>query len=131
MALEMRDAYPAEADLASLRRTVALRRAPPGLVELEDVARFATRPGTLESALITFGAVELGDGAVVLATDRAALRVEYDPAAVEARVEEVPGVDLAEGPTDMRRVAFAWRQPARQGAISLRLAPVRPRPGHA
>ncbi|HEV8637386.1 MAG TPA: heparinase II/III family protein [Chloroflexota bacterium] len=132
MALEMRDAYPAEADLASLRRTVALRRAPRhGLVELEDVARFATRPGTLESALITFGAVELGDGAVVLATDRAALRVEYDPAAVEARVEEVPGVDLAEGPTDMRRVAFAWRQPARQGAISLRLAPVRPRPGHA
>jgi hypothetical protein len=123
LVLEMREAYPAEADLASLRRTVAMHRTPSPRVEIEDVARFAKGPGTLESALVTFGRVESGHGQVVLAAERAGLRVEYDPAVVEARVEEVPRVDLAEGPTDLRRVAFAWRQPAREGAIRLRLTP--------
>ncbi|HEY3080978.1 MAG TPA: heparinase II/III family protein, partial [Chloroflexota bacterium] len=124
LVLEMRDAYPGEADLASLRRTVAMHRAPSPRVEIEDVARFARGPGTLESALITFGRVESGHGQVVLAAERTALRVEYDPAVVEARVEEVPEVDLAEGPTEMRRVAFALRQPADEVAIRLRLTPV-------
>jgi hypothetical protein len=124
MVIEMKDAYPAEADLATLRRTVVLRReSPRGAVEIEDVARFATRPGVLESALVTFGQVDAGEGAVTLRGRRAALRVEYDPAGIEARVEEVPRVDLAEGPTDLRRVAFVWRQPAQEGRIRLRLTP--------
>lgn len=63
------------------------------------------------------------DGVVILRGSRAALRVEYDPATVEARVEDVPRVDLAEGPTDLRRVAFVWRQPAQEGRIQLCLTP--------
>jgi hypothetical protein len=127
MVIELKHAYPAEADLATLRRTVVLRREPPrGAVEIEDDARFAARPGTLESALVTFGRVEPGPGTLLLRGRRAALRVEYDPATVEARVEEVPQVDLAEGPTDLRRVAFVWRQPTQEGRIRLRLTPTGP-----
>ena len=125
MVLEMKAAYPAEADLASLRRTVALRREPPrGAVELEDLAQFATRPGTLESVLITFGRVEPADGGVILRGERGAVRVACDPAGVEVRTELVPQVDLAEGPADVNRVVFAWRRPAHEGAIRLRIVPV-------
>ncbi len=113
MALELRDAYPAEADLASLRRTVALRRdAPRGEVILEDVAQFQTRPGTLESVLITFGQAEIGDGIVTLRGERGALTVAYDPPDLTVRAEPAPQVDLAEGPADLTRVRFAWPEPA-------------------
>lgn len=125
MTLELRAAYPAEADLASLRRTVALRRVPPrGEVILEDVAHFRSGPGTLESVLITFGAVEVAPGAVTLRGARGALRVTYDPAALTVQVEAAPGVDLAEGPADLARVRFGWRESAREGSIRLRLVPV-------
>lgn len=125
MVLEMRDAYPVEAGLASLRRTVVLRRETPrGVVELEDVARFADRPGELESVLITFGQVESVDGAVLIRGERAAVRITFEPEAVAVRTETVPEVDLAEGPADVRRVVFAWHQPQVEGAIRLRLVPV-------
>lgn len=124
MALELRDAYPAEADLASLRRTVALRRAPPGgEVLLEDVAQFQTSPGTFESVLITFGRAEIGDGAVTLRGARGTLTVAYDPPDLTVLTEPTPQVDLAEGPADLTRVRFAWPEPAWEGSIRLRITP--------
>jgi len=124
LALELRAAYPAEADLASLRRTIALHRdGPHGWVSLEDEVRFATRPGQLESPLMTFHGVAVEPGAVLI---DGRLRVEHDPASVEARVEEIAAVDLAEGPTDVRRVVFRLREPARAAAIRLRMTPVGP-----
>ena len=124
MAIEMKGAYPPEADLASLRRTVALHRdAPRGWVEVTDEVRFASGPGSLESVLTTFAQVEIGEGVVSLHGARGALRVLYDPAAVTPRVETVPDVDLAEGVSDVRRVILALSQPAREGAIRLRIEP--------
>jgi hypothetical protein len=124
MVLEMRAAYPAEADLVSLRRRVGLRRdVPGGLVELEDSARFATGEGTLESVLITFGEVDVLDEEVVLRGAGGALRATYDPQTVRADVHLESGVDLAEGPTDVRRVVFGWPAPRREGTIRLRLSP--------
>ena len=124
MVLEMKDVFPAESDLASLRRTVALhRQAPAGWVELTDAARFATGPGTLESVLITFGEVDLEPPQVILRGERAALRVDYDPSTVDVRVECQEAVDLAEGPIDVRRIAFTWRAPQAEGSIRLRLTP--------
>ena len=124
LALELREAYPQEAGLASLQRRIYLHREPPaGWVELEDLARFGSGPGMLESPLITFAQVELGPGYVLLRGSRACLRVQYDEAALKVRVEEFANVDLAEGPQDVRRVAFSWRAPSREGRLHLRLIP--------
>ena len=129
LALEIKGAYPPEADLASLRRAVALHRDPPGgWVELVDEVRFAARPGTLESVLITFGQAEIGATAVMLYGERGALRVLYDPDVVTPRVEVVEDVDLAEGPVDVRRVIFALSRPAQTGVIRLRIEPAPAKP---
>lgn len=123
--LDLTGAYPAAADLASLRRTVALHREPPGgWVSLEDRVRFASRPGTIESVLTTFVSVEIGDASVLLRGARGALRVDFDPAVVAPRLEVVPDVDLAEGRTTVNRLVFGLRAPALDATLSLRLTPV-------
>jgi hypothetical protein len=125
MQIELRKVYPAEADLQSLRRTVALhRQAPRGWVEVVDEVDFASAPGTLESVVTTFGAVEIADGVATLRGEKGTLAVHYDPAHVQARVELVKDVDLAMGARDVNRVVFALRQPAQSGVIRLEIRPV-------
>jgi hypothetical protein len=125
MAIEMKGAYPPEADLAMLRRTVGLHRAAPqGWVELVDEVRFGTRPGSFESVLTTFGQVEVGSEAALLSGERGALRVLFDPDVVAARVDVVEDVDLAEGPAEVRRAVFALREPTQSATIHLRIEPV-------
>lgn len=122
--LELKEAYPDEADLISLQRTVALHREPPrGWVELVDEVQFATAPGMLESVLTTFGQAEVGPSEVLLRGERGALRVSFDPDVVTPRVELVEKVDLALGPTDVRRVVFAFTEPREKGTIRLRIEP--------
>jgi putative transposase len=88
----------------------ALRREPPaGQIELTDEARFASRPGTLESVLITFGAVEVGEREVILHGRRAALRVACEPSPVGARVETEEAVDLRSGGRASRRAPGDFR----------------------
>jgi hypothetical protein len=124
LVLEMRAAYPVEAGLASLRRTVALRHeAPRGWVELQDVATFAGGPGQLGSVLTTFSRVELAPGAVLIAGERASLRVAYDADRVTARLDIVPSVDLAEGPADVTRIVFSPKSPAQEVTIRLQIVP--------
>jgi hypothetical protein len=120
---ELRDAYPPEADLESLTRTVILHRGPPARVELRDEVRFATGPGSFESALITFGVVEVCPSSVRLRGERGTLRVFFDPDVVRARVEVFEEVDLAEGPADIRRAVFAFTDPAQKGSVILRIEP--------
>ncbi|MBV9174672.1 MAG: heparinase II/III family protein, partial [Chloroflexi bacterium] len=68
--LELRDAYPAEANLASLRRSVTLdRTAPAGTIELVDGVTFANEDGTLESALVTFARVDIEPSRVTVHGD--------------------------------------------------------------
>jgi hypothetical protein len=125
-AFELRDAYPPEAGLDSLQRTVVLRREPSGArVELTDEVRFATEPGTFESVLITFGEAEVSPDSVLLRGHLGALRVFFDPDAVESRIETLEDVDLAEGPADVRRVVFALSDPAREASVRLRIEPER------
>lgn len=126
MTIEMRGAYPPEANVASLRRTIALHREGEGWVEVEDVAAFDGRPGTLESALLTFADVEPGDGSVTIRGERGALRVAFDASLVDARVELHEGLDLSGGPTDARRIVFAVRAPQEKATIRLRIEPVAP-----
>ncbi|HYH10815.1 MAG TPA: heparinase II/III family protein, partial [Thermomicrobiales bacterium] len=125
LALELKDAYPDEADLASLRRTITLHRdAPGGAVTLDDHVRFATKPGSMESVLISFGRVELLPGVVELRGDRGALRVTYDADAVVARHEVVRDVPFKVGESDVQRVVFALREPVAEGSVSLRIEPM-------
>ena len=123
--LELAGAYPAQAGLESLERTVALHREPPrGWVELIDEVRFAAEPGMCESVLTTFGGVDTGPSWLELRGRRGALRVSFDPAVVAPRLEEEKDVDLALGPADVRRVILAFREPRREGTIRLRIEPV-------
>ena len=125
MAIELKDVYPADADLASLRRTVALHRdAPHGWVELVDEVQFAEQPGSFESVLTTFGEVDVDEGAVLLSAGRGKLRVTFDPDVVVPRVDIEKDVDLAEGPADVRRVVFVLSEPAQSGTVRLRIEPV-------
>lgn len=124
LSIEMRDVYPLEADLASLRRTVTLHREPPrGWVELVDDVHFATNPGTFESALTTFGHVKIEPAFALLRGEKGALRVKFDSTQVAPRVEVEKNVDLAEGPADVQRVVFTLLEPARAAAIRLRIEP--------
>jgi hypothetical protein len=125
-AFDLRAAYPPEADLDLLERTVVLRREPTGArVELKDEVRFATGPGTFESVLITFGEAVISPDSVQLSGVRGALRVFFDPEAVEPRIETLEDVDLAEGPAVVRRVVFALSEPTREGSVLLRIEPDR------
>lgn len=116
MSLELKNAYPPEAGLLSLRRVAALHRTPPhGWVELADGVLFDDAPRTLTTALVARGGAALAPGVAVLDGQRSALRVEYDPEQVSARLE--PGAGLS-------RVEFAFREPRRSGAIRLKIEPV-------
>jgi hypothetical protein len=122
---ELKDAYPPEAGLKSLVRTVALHREEPrGWVELVDEVEFASGPGMLESVLTTFGEVDLGDSAVLLKGETGKLHVAYDSEMVKPRVEVVAEVDLSSGPRDVRRVVFQWLQPQPSGVIRLSIVPI-------
>jgi hypothetical protein len=93
--LELRDAYPGEADLASLRRTVTLdRTAPDGTIELVDEVTFANEDGTLESALVTFARVEIDPSRVTVHGDHGQAFIDFDPEHVDARIDTLPQVDL-------------------------------------
>ncbi len=124
LSIEMKDVYPPEADLASLRRTVRLHREPPrGWLELSDEVHYATRPGTFESVLTTFGQAELEPSSALLRGERGALSVNFDSALVTPRIEVEKEVDLAEGRRDVRRVIFALKEPAREALVRLRIEP--------
>ncbi len=122
---EMKDAYPAEAGLASLQRRLVFHRdASEGWVELEDSFTFQDGPGTFESALTTFGKVELGENAVLLKGDLGKLRVGYDPQQVNVRAELFKDIDLQEGLRDVYRVVFALQEPKQAGTVRLEIVPV-------
>ncbi|MBI5958001.1 MAG: hypothetical protein HY866_04655 [Chloroflexi bacterium] len=107
LVLDLAGAYPPEAKLAALRRTIALHRdTPRGWVELIDDVKFEGI-SSFESVLTTFGTVTIELNAVRIEDEGAALIVTYDPAVVTARVDLIREVDLATGPRDVRRVIFA------------------------
>lgn len=125
MTIELKGAYPTEADLATLKRTVALhRQAPRGRVEVVDEIGFATRPGRCESVITTFAAVEIGASVAIIRGEKGSLAVSFDPAVVTPRVEVEKDVDLALGPADVNCLIFAFKQPVREGTIRLKIEPI-------
>ena len=124
MQIDLAGAYPAAADLDSLRRTVTLHReAPRGWVEVIDRVRFRSGPGRFESVLTTFAEVELEGTAVVLRGERGAVRVRF-PEGVTPRYEVVEAVDMARGPQDVGRVILRVDEPAREATVRLQIEPI-------
>ncbi|HZC27763.1 MAG TPA: hypothetical protein VE287_12115, partial [Actinopolymorphaceae bacterium] len=122
--LDLAGAYPAEAGLESLVRTVVLHRdTPGGWVELTDEPTFAA-PGEFETVLVTLGSAQVDGSSVLLRQGRGALRVGFDPAVVSARVETVKDVDFPHGTADLRRVVFASPGPVLSASVRLRIEPV-------
>ncbi|MDB5081356.1 MAG: hypothetical protein JWP00_3280 [Chloroflexi bacterium] len=122
-AIDLKDAYPEEAGLESLERRLCLDRAT-GRVELLDEAVFSAGSGRLESALLTFGQVEIRPETVEIQGEKARLSVTYNPALIRARVEMVKDVDLASGPIDIRRLVFTPVQDGKTASIRLGIQPV-------
>jgi hypothetical protein len=118
--LDLKNAYPPEANLATLTRTVTLHRELPW-VDLVDDVIFESGKGTFESVLTTFGDVTIGPDMICIQTDGAALHVHYNPAVVDARAEIVREVDLSIGPRDITRVIFALVAPAQTAQVRLRM----------
>ncbi len=124
LVLDLSGAYPPEAKLAALERSITLHRdTPGGWVELVDEVRFGDGDGSFETVLTTFGDVTIGRETVQIEDRGAALIVTFDPTVVAARVETVEAVDLATGPRDVRRVIFALRAPQQCACVRLALTP--------
>ena len=123
--IEMKHAYPPEANLDSLVRTVALHRdIPQGWVEVVDEVAFVSGSGTYESVLTTFGDVQITDEAVIIQGEKGKLRVICDRKSVQVRLNLVPNVPLSSGIQDVHRVIFEWQQPQQSGLIRLEITPV-------
>jgi hypothetical protein len=123
LVLELREAYPRDAGLLTLQRSVTLHRtAPHAWVELVDQVTFAAEDGMLATVLVTFAGVEIKSSRVTLRGDRGQLLIDFDPTYVNARVEVLPQVDLMSGPTDLHRVVFSLHAPVRTGSVRLAIS---------
>ncbi|HEY9077690.1 MAG TPA: heparinase II/III family protein [Anaerolineaceae bacterium] len=125
LVLEMKNAYPSEAGLSSLQRKVVFHReAPTGWIELEDSFEYTSGSGIFETALTTFSEVDLGENGLLIKGTRGNLRIGYDPAAVQVRVDLYEDVDLSDGLKEVRRIVFEIPEPAHTGKIRLEIVPV-------
>ncbi|MAU08295.1 MAG: hypothetical protein CL607_00620 [Anaerolineaceae bacterium] len=125
MSIELKHAYPPEANLTSLIRTVTLHRdAPDGWVELVDEFAFKDGAHPFESVLTTFGDVNVDVGSVHVQGEKGALQIKYDAGVVNVRVQKVENVDLAEGPRDANLIVFSPSHDQQDGQVHLSLYPI-------
>jgi len=127
--LELKNAYPVEAGLQSLRRRLTLHRearAPlgRGWVEVADHFTFAADPAPFASAITTFNAVEVGENAVLINGIHGELRIGFDPETVAVHLERHEEVEFAHGPMAVNRIVFGMQGPVQQGVIRLEIVPV-------
>jgi hypothetical protein len=126
LSIDMAAAYPAEAGLTELRRSVALdRQAPGGKVTLSDGYAFANGGGDFQSVLVTPLGVEIGADAVVIGDAQGGVRVRFDPASVAVSAEIHQGVEKQYAPSvDLTRVLFAPKARASRGEVRLEITPL-------
>ena len=85
--LELAGAYPVEAGLQSLRRTVTLERKP-GTVKVCDAVVFKEE-GSYRCPLYTLGDIERSDGGLRFVGKRAVLSVDFGSPRVACEIEEL------------------------------------------
>lgn len=124
--LDMTAAYPADAGLKSLKRSVTFDRAAPGgRVLLDDSFEFTANEVRFQSVLVTPMSARLEAGVVLIGTPGAGLRVTFDAAALDVSFDRHDGVEKQYQPAvDLIRVVFTPRQPAGQGRLALEISPL-------
>ena len=122
--LDLTKAYPVSAGLQSLQRRLTLHREPPhGWITLVDHFVFADEPASFESVLTTFHAVALGENGVLIQGNHGKIRIGFDPAVVDVRLEEHV-VEFEPGPLTVQRIVFVVQAVVRAGLVRLEIVPV-------
>ena len=126
LALDMAAAYPAEAGLRQLQRSVSFdRHEPGGRIALTDRFVFGGEGGAFQSVLVTPLAVDIGAGEVRIGGADGGVKVRFDASQVEVSTEHHAGVEKQYAPSvDLTRVLFAARRSAAQGEIALDITPI-------
>lgn len=126
LTIDLAAAYPAEAGLVELRRSVTLdRKAPGGRIELSDVFVFANGGGDFQSVLVTPLDVEVALDAVRIGDAAGGVSVRFDPQAVSVSTERHAGVEKQYAPSvDLTRVLFTALGRATSGRVELEISPL-------
>lgn len=127
LSLDMASAYPAEAGIAVLVRTLRFdRRSVAGRVSLEDAFEFASGAGRFQSVLVTPMPVEIeGRDSLRIGRPGAGVRVVFDGTALVVDLDRHPGVEKQYQPAiDLTRVVFTPRQESRAGRLALEISPL-------
>lgn len=128
---DMTSAYPPEAKLQSLIRTLSLHRSGEGSwVEVEDRYALSEAGLPFESALITYGKIqEESAGKVTIQGDQGTLRIEFDPGQLQVNIREFDSQEehlrVADEHSKVRRIAFQVKEPGKEGVLNLKLVPSR------
>jgi hypothetical protein len=127
--MELAAAYPAEAGIASLQRTVALHAGEEQFVELRDQVEFSGEECAYELPLYTDGTFgQPQDGAIAVECEGRVMRVTYDPAVVEARVDAIEHGDVRwereYGPT-LSRCTLVLKGEPQRATVKVKFVPVR------
>ncbi len=122
-------AYPPEAKLQSLIRTLKLHRTNEGgFVEVDDNYTFTDAGLPFESALITYGETsQPQDGTVFIQGEHGKLNIKFDPSVVTVQVNEFDPVEehlrVDAGHPKVKRIAFLVKEHTEKGRIHLQITP--------
>jgi hypothetical protein len=123
--LDMAAAYPEDAGLKTLQRSVTLERAGAGRVLVEDHFTFAAGDGQFQSVLVTPLAVTTESDAVVIGDAKGGVRVAFDGGALDVSLDQHKQAEKQYQPAvDLTRVVFTPRQRSREGRLALAISPL-------
>ncbi len=126
--MDLTGAYPAEAGLESLRRSLTLHRSSMPLVELRDSVAFSGSDRSYELPLYTEGAfARSADGGLRAEGEGAALAVEWNPDVLQPKVERVEhgdaGLESRFGPA-LSRCTFRLKGAPAEADVRIRFVPL-------
>ena len=124
-------AYPPEAQLESLVRTIRLKRSGrDGWVEIQDAFRLKQEGLPIESAFITFGEVEIQPGGKVrVKANNADVEIQYDAKQLDAEVQEFDSheahLHVADRYPTVRRIVLKSKDSSRAQEIRVKIVPLK------
>lgn len=128
---DITSAYPPAAGLKSLVRTIKLHRKPgDGWVEVRDDCSVSIPDATFESALITYGQIEIAKpGLVRIQGQHGAIEISYQPeegtaASVQEFDSKAEKLRTAEAKPIVRRLALTRKAENEAAHLTLRIVPV-------
>ncbi|MGV8853337.1 MAG: heparinase II/III domain-containing protein [Devosia sp.] len=126
LSFEMAAAYPEQAGLTSLQRSLAFDRSVPGgRVALSDRFALAGDSGDFQSVLVTPLAVQIGAATVRIGDDQGGVLVGFDPGLVRVDTEHHAGVEKQYAPSvDLTRVLFTALGQGATGTVALDISPL-------